>query len=147
VSREKILQVLDKVKREMPRKYVLLVDDDPDFREIASRAIEKEGWHVQTAENGIAALALLEHEPPSIIFLDLMMPLMDGFEFLTIIQSRREWEHLPVVIVTSKNLSVDERSHLEKAAKKVIQKGDLTAEKLLKQLALLIPNLTHHTSS
>lgn len=146
VSREKILQVLEKVKRETPRKYVLLVDDDADFRDIASRAIEKEGWSVQTAENGISALALLEHELPSIIFLDLMMPLMDGFEFLTIMQSRKEWEHLPVVIVTSKDLSVDERSHLEGAVKKVIQKGDLTAEKLLKQLALLIPNLTHNTT-
>ncbi len=146
VSREKILQVLDKVKRETPRKYVLLVDDDPDFRDIASRAIEKEGWQVQTAENGISALALLEHESPAIIFLDLMMPLMDGFEFLTIMQRRKEWEHLPVVIVTSKDLSADERSHLERAAKKVIQKGDHTAEKLLKQLALLIPNLTHNTT-
>jgi PAS domain S-box-containing protein len=145
VSREKILQALDKVKRKTPRKYVLLVDDDPDFRDITARAIEKEGWHVQTAENGISALALLEREPPSIIFLDLMMPLMDGFEFLTIVQSRKEWEHLPVVIVTSKDLSADERSYLERAAKKVIQKGDLTAEKLLKQLALLIPDLTHNT--
>ena len=92
------------------------------------------------------ALAILEQEPPSIIFLDLMMPLMDGFEFLTIMQSRKEWDHVPVVIVTSKDLSADEHSHLERSAKKVIQKGDLTAEKLLKQLALLIPNLTHHTT-
>ena len=145
VSREKILQVLDKVKRETTRKYVLLVDDDPDFRDIASRALEKEGWRVRTAENGISALAFVENELPSIIFLDLMMPMMDGFEFLTIVQSRKEWEHLPIVIVTSKDLSADERLRLEGAAKKVIQKGDLTAEKLLKQLALLIPNLAHST--
>ena len=145
VSKEKILQVLNKVKRAAPRNYVLVVDDDPDFRDIATRAIEKEGWNVQTADSGISALAILEHEQPAIIFLDLMMPLMDGFEFLTMMQSRKEWEHVPVVIVTSKDLSADERIVLEGAVKKVIQKGDLSPEKLLKQLSLLIPTLAHDT--
>jgi len=76
VSKEKILQVLAKYKHRASREYVLIVDDDPDLRNMASRAIEKAGWNVRTAENGKSALSLLESELPSIIFLDIMMPVM-----------------------------------------------------------------------
>ena len=153
VSKEKILQVLEKFRGELPSSYILVVDDDPDFREIATRAIEKEGWSVQTAENGTRALSFVQRSAPAVIFLDLMMPIMDGFEFLAVLQAKKEWEHIPVVIITSKDLTKEERQLLEGTVKKVIQKGDLTPERLLKQLTLLIPNLgtiprpageTHH---
>ena len=79
---------------------------------MASRAIEKAGWNVRTAENGKSALSLLESELPSVIFLDLMMPVMDGFEFLAVFQNREEWKHIPVVIITSKDLVAEERQQL-----------------------------------
>ncbi len=144
VSKEKILQVLEKFKRKTPREYILVVDDDPDLCEMASRTIEKAGWKVQTAGNGESALSLLENEAPSIIFLDLMMPVMDGFEFLAIFQEREEWKHIPIVIITSKDLSTEERNRLDGFVRKIIQKGDFTPEKLLKQLSLLIPPLIPH---
>ncbi len=143
VSKEKILQVLEKYKQRTPRKYILIVDDDPDLLDLASRAIEKAGWNVRTAENGKSALSVLESELPSIIFLDLMMPVMDGFEFLAVFQSREEWRHIPIVVITSKDLMAEERQQLNGIVKKVIQKGDFTPEKLLKQLSSLIPQLTH----
>ena len=146
VSKEKILQVLGKYKHKASREYVLIVDDDPDLRNMASRAIEKAGWNVRTAENGKSALSMLESERPSIIFLDLMMPVMDGFEFLAVFQNREEWKHIPVVIITSKDLMAEERQQLNGVVKKVIQKGDFTPDKLLKQLSMLIPQLiTQHT--
>ena len=113
---------------------------------MASRAIEKAGWNVRTAENGKSALSLLESELPSIIFLDLMMPVMDGFEFLAIFQNREEWKHIPVVVITSKDLMAEERQQLNGIVKKVIQKGDFTAEKLLKQLSPLSLNSPTHIS-
>ena len=141
VSKEKILQVLGKYKHKASREYILIVDDDPDFCNMASRAIEKAGWSVRTAENGKLALSMLESDRPSIIFLDLMMPVMDGFEFLAVFQNREEWKHIPVVIITSKDLMAEERQQLKSVVKKVIQKGDFTPDKLLKQLSLLIPQL------
>ena len=141
VSKEKILQVLEKYKHQEPREYILIVDDDPDLLTMASRAIQKAGWNVQTAENGKSAISMLESDLPSIIFLDLMMPVMDGFEFLAIFQNREEWKHIPIVIITSKDLLAEERQQLSGVVKKVIQKGDFTPERLLKQLSLLIPQL------
>ena len=142
VSKEKILQVLEKYKQRAPSEYILIVDDNPDLRTMASRAIQKAGWEVRTAENGKSALALLEIIIPSIIFLDIMMPVMDGFEFLSIFQNREEWKHIPVVVITSKDLMAEERQQLNGIVKKVIQKGDFTPEKLLKQISFLIPQLT-----
>ena len=141
VSKEKILQVLDKYKHRASRDYVLVVDDSPDIRDMASRAIQKAGWLVRTAENGKSALEMLEVEAPCLIFLDLMMPVMDGFEFLSIFQNRTEWKHIPVAIITSKELMAEERQQLNGIVRKVIQKGDFTPEKLLRQLSLLIPQL------
>jgi CheY-like chemotaxis protein len=146
VSKEKILQVLEKFKRKTPREYILVIDDDPDLRTIASRTIEKAGWNVQTADNGKSGLSLLESAAPSIIFLDLMMPVMDGFEFLAAFQNREEWKHIPIVVITSKDLSMEERNRLNGIVRKIIQKGDFTPEKLLKQLSMLIPQLTSNIS-
>ncbi len=143
VNKEKILQVLEKFRHHITREYILIVDDDPDLCDIATRTIEKEGWSVQTADNGRAALSLLENGVPSIIFLDLMMPVMDGFELLSILENRKEWDHIPVVIITSKDLSLEERQRLNGTVRKIIQKGDFTPEKLLKQVAQLIPRLAH----
>jgi PAS domain S-box-containing protein len=147
VSKEKILEVLEKFKHTRPREYIMVVDDDPDLREMASRAMGKAGWKVQTADNGKLALSMLEVAAPSIIFLDLMMPIMDGFEFLAIIQGRAELRHIPVVIVTAKELSAEERNRLNGFVRKIIQKGDFTPEKLLKQLSSLIPPLIPNIST
>ncbi len=147
VSREKILQVLEKYKQKTPSEYILVVDDNPDLRTMASRVIQKAGWEVRTAENGKSALAFLENELPSIIFLDIMMPVMDGFEFLTIFQNRDEWKHIPVVVITSKDLVAEERQQLNGIVKKIIQKGDCTPERLLKQISVLIPQLTTQKNS
>ncbi|MDE3057916.1 MAG: PAS domain S-box protein [Bacteroidota bacterium] len=143
VNKEKILQVLEKFKHRITREYILIVDDDPNLCDIVRRTIEKEGWAVRTAENGKVALSLLERATPSVVFLDLMMPVMDGFEFLSILESRRAWGHIPVVVVTSKDLSKEERRRLDGSVRKIIQKGDFTPEKLLKHLAELIPRLAH----
>lgn len=143
VSKEKILQVLEKFRHPTPSGHILIVDDDANLTDLASRAIEKVGWKVETAENGKIALSMLQRNLPSIIFLDLMMPVMDGFEFLAEFQEREEWRKIPVVVITSKDLSSEERQQLSGMVKKIIQKGDLTPEKLLKHLSILIPQLTH----
>ena len=73
------------------------------------------------------------------------MPVMDGFELLALLQSRKEWDHIPVVIVASKEPSTEERQRLNQSVMKVIQKGDITPDKLLKQLTMLVPRMSQAT--
>jgi CheY-like chemotaxis protein/anti-sigma regulatory factor (Ser/Thr protein kinase) len=143
VEKDKILQVLERLDKYRPNDSILVVDDDADILNIAARTIEKEGWRVTTARNGAEALAVLAQGIPRLVFLDLMMPEMDGFEFLNLMQSRREWSGIPVVIVTAKDLTPEERQRLVGSVERIVEKGHFTPENLLKQLTQLLPNVSH----
>jgi CheY-like chemotaxis protein len=102
---------------------ILLVEDDLATRETVRTTIEKMGLAVAEVTNGRLALSwLAENAAPALILLDLMMPEMDGFEFLDTFNSRAEWRHVPVVIITAKQLTVAERGLL--SVRTVIEKGD-----------------------
>ena len=102
---------------------ILLVEDDLATRDTVRSTIEKMGLHVAEVTNGRLALSWLAENPaPALILLDLMMPEMDGFEFLDTFNSRADWRHVPVVVITAKQLTVAERGLL--AVRTVIEKGD-----------------------
>jgi GAF domain-containing protein/DNA-binding response OmpR family regulator len=112
------------VRRDGP---VLIVEDDADTREMMRHTIAKMGLAVAEAVNGRRALGWLgEHAPPAMILLDLMMPEMDGFEFLDALGARPEWHEIPIVVVTAKQLSAAERERLLLQARKVIEKAKAT---------------------
>jgi CheY-like chemotaxis protein len=80
---------------------VLLVEDDPDIREDLAFLIECQGYQVETAENGRAALDILSAGTrPCLIVLDLMMPVMDGWQTHSQLQKSDEWAHIPVVLLS-----------------------------------------------
>ena len=84
------------------QRRVLVVEDDPDIRESLRVALEKKGYPVATAENGQQALDMLEDgAPPCVILLDMMMPVMDGWKFLTALDEREVLSSVPVVVVSS----------------------------------------------
>ena len=102
---------------------ILLVEDDPATRDTVRNTIEKMGLTVAEVTNGRLALSWLAENPaPALILLDLMMPEMDGFEFLDTFNSRADWRHVPVVIITAKQLTAAERGLL--SVRTVIEKGD-----------------------
>ncbi len=102
---------------------ILLVEDDPATRETVRNTIEKMGLTVAEVTNGRLALSWLAENPtPALILLDLMMPEMDGFEFLDTFNSRVDWRHVPVVVITAKQLTAAERGLL--SVRTVIEKGD-----------------------
>lgn len=85
-----------------PRPSVLVVDDDDDLRDSFRDALEDEGYRVLTARNGYEALRTLRSEPPpAVILLDLMMPVMNGWQFRTAQQLNPKLADIPVVIVTA----------------------------------------------
>jgi signal transduction histidine kinase/DNA-binding response OmpR family regulator len=110
---------------------VLVVDDDPEMRRMTRRMLERMGLEIGEAADGQQALAWLESNPaPSIILLDLMMPVMDGFEFLDRIRNSERWSALPVLVVTAKALDAKEIEYLHSSTQRVIEKGATTGTDL-----------------
>jgi len=120
-------------------RQVLLVDDDDLVRRAMRQALEKDGWQVGEAENGRVALARLIEARPDIIMLDLMMPELDGFEFLVEMRSRAEWRDIPVLVVTAKDLTADERERLNGDVARVLQKGAAELDELLIEIGRVLP--------
>ncbi len=82
---------------------VLVVEDDPDIQESLKFILEEEGCHVDTAANGAEALSRLDHGKrlPKLILLDLMMPVMSGWEFLEHVREDERLRNIPIVVVTA----------------------------------------------
>jgi signal transduction histidine kinase/CheY-like chemotaxis protein len=138
IDRERLTGVLCNICGAVGRQ-VLLVDDDDMMRRGMRLALEEDGWEVVEAENGRVALARLAETRPDIIMLDLMMPEMDGFEFLVEMRSRAEWREIPVLVVTAKDLTVEERSRLNGEVERVLQKGASELDELLREIGRILP--------
>ena len=80
---------------------VLVVDDDPDIRDSLQMLLEDEGYSVRTAADGREAVATMEVEPPCFVILDLMMPVMDGWEVACRMHDEERLAAIPVCVVTA----------------------------------------------
>ena len=92
---------------------ILVVDDDRDVRDTVAAVLDGEGYHVRCAENGAQALAMLHGPKPAAIVLDLMMPVMSGWELLEIVRSDAELSRIPVVVLSAVR-APREMPHLDK---------------------------------
>lgn len=117
---------------------VLIVEDDAPLRELLRRTLEKENWSVTEAGNGAEALASIASRPPSVILLDLVMPVMDGFQVLAELRKRADWSRIPVIVTTAKDLSADERERLRGGTEKILEKGSYVREELVREVQKLI---------
>jgi GAF domain-containing protein/CheY-like chemotaxis protein len=141
IDRERLVAVLGRYRRDLP---VLVVDDDADFRDLARRMLEREGYAVIEADNGRAALDRLRDATPGVILLDLMMPEMDGFDFVAAVRANAAWRSLPIVVITAKDLSPEDHERLNGYVARVLQKGALSRETLLGEVRDLVAASARH---
>jgi GAF domain-containing protein/DNA-binding response OmpR family regulator/anti-sigma regulatory factor (Ser/Thr protein kinase) len=124
---------------------VLLIDDDDLVRRVVRLALEPVGWQVSEAENGLIALDALSTVQPDVIILDLMMPRMDGFEFLHEVRTRPGWRDIPVVVITAKDLTMEDRSRLNGEVERVIEKSE--RDEMLRRLTEELGKLVRSTGA
>jgi CheY-like chemotaxis protein len=104
---------------------VLIVEDDAATRALSERTIERMGLRAASTANGQQALDWLEaNPPPALILLDLLMPVMDGFAFLRHLRARAAWRDIPVLVLTAKTLTAEEREALVATTQRIVGKGE-----------------------
>jgi CheY-like chemotaxis protein len=124
IDRSRLLTLVRAFTAQVSKPSVLIVDDDPEVRDLVSTTLEGSGLKTMKAVNGRAAIDWLNNNPlPSLILLDLMMPVMDGFAFLEELRKDEELIDVPVVVLTAKMLTDEERAFLAERTLLVLSKS------------------------
>ncbi|MGH6918924.1 MAG: ATP-binding response regulator, partial [Geminicoccaceae bacterium] len=137
-DRDRLRALLAKYARAGGGKCILVVDDDAENRRRLSRVLEGEGWQVTEAENGRVGLERFAQSPPDLIVLDLMMPEMDGFEFLSRLRSNDALRDVPVVVITAAELTDEERARLNGRVERILQRSAFEPDDLLAEVRALV---------
>jgi signal transduction histidine kinase/CheY-like chemotaxis protein len=137
VDRDRLASILKRYQA-AGLNSALIVEDDVNSREMISRMLESQGWHVRQAANGREGLEELARERPSVILLDLMMPEVDGFQFLDELHRHPEWKDVPILVVTAKELTSEERQRLNGNVSRVLQKGSYQKHELVEQVSQMV---------
>lgn len=134
VSKAQLLSVVERFAGDDGARRVLIVEDDIETREVLRRFLAAEDYDIVEAENGRAGLERLTQTRPDIIVLDLMMPEMDGFEFLEQLRRDSRWAEIPVIVVTAKTLTNEDRAALNGYVEHVLRKREQSLSALLSNL-------------
>lgn len=137
-AREELLKVLLRVTQERSGD-ILAVDDDANIRTLYRRMLTDAGYTPHIVQNGIEALEFLHtHALPQAMLLDLLMPGMDGFQVLEQLQAHDGWRRIPVIVITGKTLSAEERKLMQARAKLVVEKNSMPIQELPRKIEAVI---------
>ena len=131
---ERFKAVMDRFRR--PEGSALVIDDDADTRARIRTLLEKDGWAVAEAADGREGLERFAAGRPSVVLLDLTMPVMDGFEFLEELRARPDGGDVPVVVLTARDLTRDDRRRLA-GASQILSKGEVSLRSVVERLERL----------
>lgn len=145
IDRKRLSQLLNRFRvnkgdtGKLPSGSLLIVEDDDDTRDVLARTLEKSGWEVRLAANGREALDNIEaNGRPTLILTDLMMPVMDGFEFISHIRQQPHTQQIPIVVLTAKDLTPADRQLLGGYVEQIMEKHHYTRDQLLEQVRQLV---------
>jgi signal transduction histidine kinase/CheY-like chemotaxis protein len=132
---ESLPKILSRHSGDRPsNRHVLVAEDDNMVREMIGRQLSREGWEVVLAPNGKAAVEAMDERVPSLVLLDLMMPKMDGFGVLREMRADDRLKNVPVVVLTSLDLTGSVRQLLRQQTERVLQKGRYSKEELVAEI-------------
>ena len=143
IKRDKLLALLSDYVRGDDAE-ILLIEDDPDSVDLITRAARQAGHNIRHAGNGRIGLNALKDRKPDVIILDLMMPEMDGFSFLRAIRNEEEYRDIPVIVVTAKSLTDDDRGFLTEMADHLHQKASLPPGELVRTIGSVVSSDSVH---
>jgi signal transduction histidine kinase/DNA-binding response OmpR family regulator len=138
VDRQHLVELIAGYCGADPNPEVLIVEDDADLRSLLARTFAKQGWASREANNGQVALDMMTDRLPQAVLLDLMMPVMDGFQFLATVKADERFKDVPIIVVTAKELDDEDRKRLNGYVAQVLQKGSYTREELLREIRKLV---------
>ena len=138
INRELLRKALASCHPDHASPRVLVVEDDAHTRGWLSRILREDGWEVAEAENGRVALERLTVVHPDLVLLDLMMPEMNGFEFVEAIRGRKETHHLPVIVLTAADLDEEGHRRLNGGIERILRKRPGGREEVLATLREVI---------
>jgi signal transduction histidine kinase/DNA-binding response OmpR family regulator len=138
INRDRLVRAIRRMRRNRGPGKVLVVEDEEATRKLLQRVLAQEGWDVTEAEDGRVALSKLESLHPDLVLLDLMMPEMDGFEFLKHLRAKDDGYSIPVIVVTAKDLTDEDRLALNGYMTTVLRKGEHSRDELLGEITSLV---------
>jgi PAS domain S-box-containing protein len=138
VDRKKLRWIVEKYAKGK-NNSVLVVEDDPAARANIRSSLEKVDWSVTEAENGAMGLEAVENKKFDLVLLDLMMPVMDGFEFLHKLRdSNSPSARTPVIVITAKDLDAKDRARLTGNVDEIIAKSGRSIEQIIGEVKVAL---------
>jgi len=134
VDRNHLRNVLDRYLSTTAGARILVVEDDESTRTMLRRLLVGEGCLVSEAGNGRIGLDQLVEAKPDLILLDLMMPEMDGFEFLSELRMSEAHSNIPVVVITAADLTKEDRALLNGGVEQILRKTGFNRDALLEEV-------------
>lgn len=146
LQRERLLQVMHKYIPTQADHTVLVIEDDEATNELMTRMLQKEGYMTVQAGNGKLALEHMQVKIPDLILLDLMMPEMDGFTFIKEIRKEDVWKNVPVIVITAKTITSEDRQKLNGNVEAIIQKGSMDHKALMMEIESFIASAVEQSN-
>ncbi len=138
INRERLHALVGRFRSSARPTRILVVEDDPIQRERARAWLEPQQWTVTEASNGREALASLGNQKPDLILLDLMMPEMDGFQLVAVLQKEAQWRDIPVIVITAMDLTAGDRARLNSGIESVLVKNMFQSAELVDRIRRLV---------
>jgi PAS domain S-box-containing protein len=144
IDRQHLHGLLSKYSPSGKALSALVIEDDPAIREILKMTLEHEGWEVGEAEDGYEALEQIELHQPHLIILDLMLPRMDGFQFLSELRKNPQWQFIPVIVVTAMGLTQAHYERLKGSVTNILLKAAYSQDALVDEV---VKKVQSHSST
>jgi signal transduction histidine kinase/CheY-like chemotaxis protein len=138
IERDRLVHLMRRFRAPAGPTRVLVVEDDALQRERICSWLEPPQWLPVEAENGRLALDRLKESQPDVILLDLMMPEMDGFQLVAELQKHPTWRRIPVIVVTARDLTVEERAQLNSGIETVLTKESFSPAQLIERVRQVV---------